>query len=144
MLWSKNKPGAMLHDLFNQSFAILFTKLNHCEEIRMQAQVIRPLVTLQKMSLSVPFTLCYLLIRMNHSLLKKRSQSHVPFVNLAAVIWSCIPVQTPIKIPPTSFLSWESSLLGHEPGNHCSLISLSSLSATYSCLWQAFILRCIL
>ena len=79
----------MLHDLFNQTFAILLTKLNYCEEIKMQAQVICPLVTLQKMSLSVPFTLCHLLIRMNHSLLKKRSQSHVPFVNLAAVIWSC-------------------------------------------------------
>lgn len=114
---------------------LFLTKFNYCKEIRMQVQVIDPSMTLQKKSSSVPFPLY-------HSLLK--TFVHVPFVNLAAVVWSCIPVQTTVQIPPTRVLSPESLLLRHEPGNHCSLISLSFLSAVYSCLWQAFILRGIL
>lgn len=82
----------MLYNVFNQSFTIFFIKFNHCEEIRMQAKVTGPSVTLQKMPLSIPFTLCHLLIEMSHYLPERRYGSHVPFVNLAAVIWSYIPV----------------------------------------------------
>ena len=66
----------------------------------MQVQVIGPCMTLQRKSSPVPFPLY-------HSLLK--TFVHVPFVNLAAVVWSCIPVQTTVQIPPTRVLSPESS-----------------------------------
>lgn len=90
MLRNMNKSVAMLHDLFNQSFIIHFTKLNHCEKIRTQAQVTELSVTIQKMSLSIPFILCHLLIKMNHSLSETKSWFHIPFVMLAAGVWSCI------------------------------------------------------
>lgn len=53
-------------------------------------------------------------------------------------------LQTLNQIPPTNFLSCGSRLFDHKPANWCSLISLSSLSATYSCLWQAFIMKGIM
>ena len=90
ILWNMSKSVAMSHDLFNQSFIIHFTKLNHCEEIRIQAQVTELSVTIQKMSLSIPFTLCHLLIEMNHSLPESKSWFYVLFVILAAWVWSYI------------------------------------------------------